>query len=135
MPPEVFLAILNSDVFSFLLKKFVKHNQDVEINDIRQMPLVMPSKTQAKRFASLAELAIETKRCEFSCQQPPHTLASKVRALAQEAITGAPIYLKPSAQQQLLATPESCLAILELAVNWEAEKLYGVEGGGPFDEF
>jgi hypothetical protein len=24
---------------------------------------------------------------------------------------------------------------LELAVNWEAEKLYGVEGLGPFDEF
>ena len=28
-----------------------------------------------------------------------------------------------------------CLAGLELAVNWEAEKLYGVEGLGPFDEF
>jgi hypothetical protein len=27
------------------------------------------------------------------------------------------------------------LAILDRAVNWEAEKLYGVEGLGPFDEF
>jgi hypothetical protein len=27
------------------------------------------------------------------------------------------------------------LAVLELAVNWDAEKLYGVEGLGPFDEF
>jgi len=25
--------------------------------------------------------------------------------------------------------------VIELAVNWEAEKLYGVEGLGPFDEF
>jgi len=35
----------------------------------------------------------------------------------------------------LLATVEDCLAVVELAVNWEAEKLYGVEGLGPFDEF
>ena len=27
------------------------------------------------------------------------------------------------------------MAVLELAVNWEAEKLYGVENMGPFDEF
>ena len=132
---EAFLAILNSDVFSFFLKKFVKHNQDVEINDLRQMPLIMPTKAQAKRLDSLAELAIETKRSEFSGQQPSHALASQVRALAEELVTGAPAYLKPLAQQQLLATPASCLAVLELAVNWEAEKLYGVEGGGPFDEF
>ena len=135
MPAEVFLAILNSDVFSFFLKKFVKHNQDVEINDLRQMPLVVPTKVQAKRLESLAELAIEAKRCEFSGQQPSHTLANEVRALAGELAKSAPVYLKPSAQQQLLATPESCLAVIELAVNWEAEKLYGIEGGGPFDEF
>jgi hypothetical protein len=35
----------------------------------------------------------------------------------------------------LLATPKSCLAVIELTVNWEAEKLYGVEGLGPFEEF
>ena len=27
------------------------------------------------------------------------------------------------------------LEVIEKAVNWEAEKLYGVEGRGPFDEF
>lgn len=32
-------------------------------------------------------------------------------------------------------TPRHCLAALGNAVNWEAEKLYGVEGLGPFDEF
>jgi hypothetical protein len=33
------------------------------------------------------------------------------------------------------STAADCLATIELAVNWEAEKLYGVEGAGPFDEF
>jgi len=40
-----------------------------------------------------------------------------------------------SAQLKLLHTAADCLAVLELAVNWEAEKLYGVEALGPFDQF
>ena len=47
----------------------------------------------------------------------------------------APAYLRPSAQLKLLHTAADCLAVIELAVNWEAEKLYGVEGMGPFDGF
>lgn len=38
-------------------------------------------------------------------------------------------------QGLLLETPADCLEVIERAVNWEAEKLYGVEGLGPFDEF
>ncbi len=41
--------------------------------------------------------------------------------------------LRPDAQEQLLAPLKSCLAVIELAVNREAEKLSGVEGLGPFD--
>ena len=46
----------------------------------------------------------------------------------------APVYLHPSAQLKLLHTVADCLAALEPAVNWEAEKLHGVEAPGPFDE-
>jgi hypothetical protein len=35
----------------------------------------------------------------------------------------------------LFTTTADCLAIIELTVNWDAEKLYSVEGEGPFDEF
>jgi hypothetical protein len=47
----------------------------------------------------------------------------------------APVYLRPSAQLKLFDTATDCLTVIELAVNWEAEKLYGVEGLGAFDEF
>ena len=46
-----------------------------------------------------------------------------------------PGYLQPSAQGHLLETSSDCLEVIEKSVNWEAEKLYGVEGQGPFDEF
>ena len=48
---------------------------------------------------------------------------------------GAPHYLRPSAQEIMLEPPADCLEVIEKSVNWEAEKLYGVEGQGPLDEF
>src|SRR5439155_23724983 len=89
-PPLAFLALLNSDVVSYIKMKFIKHTQKWEIGDLRQMPLVMPTKGHAKRLQSLGELAIGTKGCEFSGQQPPHTLANKVRTLAEELDKSAP---------------------------------------------
>lgn len=130
-----FLAIVNSDVFSFFLKKFVKHNQDVEINDMRQMPIVIPTKALDKRLTQLAERAIAAKRLSFTNKSPSNELVAALRETSKELQTGAPDYLRPAAQQVLLSTPDDCLAILERAINWEAEKLYGVEGDGPFDEF
>lgn len=132
---SAFLAVVNSDVFSFFLKRFVKHNQDVEMNDMRAMPFVIPTASQARRLSDLAERAMEAKRCEFANEAPSQTLAAFCRTAKDALIADAPGYLRPDAQEQLLATPKSCLAVIELAVNWEAEKLYGVENLGPFNEF
>jgi hypothetical protein len=132
---DTFLAILNSDIVSFFLKKFIKHNQDIEVNDLRMMPLVMPTRAQESRLDKLAGLALAAKRHHFAGQSPSHELAAEVRALGEELFAQAPAYLRPDAQRKLLATAADCLVVLELAVNWETERLYGVEGSGPFDEF
>lgn len=132
---QVFLAIANSDVFSFFLKKFLKHNQDIEINDMRMMPIVVPTQLQHARMQELADLCIAARRAESSYQLPPNTLVVRTRELSAELRANAPLYLQPTAQQLLLDSARDCLAVLGDAVNWEAEKLYGVEGLGPFDEF
>jgi hypothetical protein len=95
----------------------------------------MPTAAQEKRLKELAERAIEAKRLSFAGAVPPNELAAYVRRLTEELSAHAPGYLRPPAQLRLLSTAADCLGILELAVNWEAEKLYGVEGEGPFDEF
>ncbi|HAO77612.1 MAG TPA: hypothetical protein DCQ92_01310, partial [Verrucomicrobia subdivision 3 bacterium] len=133
--PLAFLALLNSDLVSFFKMKFTKHTQKWEIGDLRQLPLVMPTRGQEKRLKELAEQAMEAKRLTFAGATPPNKLAASVRALADELAAKAPAYLHPSAQLKLLHTAADCLAVLELAVNWETEKLYSVEGLGPFDEF
>ena len=106
-----------------------------QIVDLRQMPFVIPTAVQARRLRELAEQAMDAKRCEFANHSPSQALASFCRAAKDALVSSAPAYLRPHAQEQLLATPASCLAVIERAVNWEAEKLYDVEGLGPFDEF
>ena len=87
------------------------------------------------RLQNLVALCIEAKKAEFLNSQPSNNLVARTRKFSEELRNAGPSYLLPSAQDCLLATPIHCLSILERAVNWEAEKLYGVEGLGPFDEF
>ena len=83
----------------------------------------------------LAERAMEAKRLTFTGGEVPNALVAFARDLTNDLLTRAPAYLHPPAQLRLLATAADCLEVIELTVNWEAEKLYGVEGLGPFDEF
>jgi hypothetical protein len=133
--PLAFLALLNSDLMSFIKMKFIKHTQKWEIGDLRQLPLVMPARAQENRLKELAERAMEAKRLTFAGDSPANDLVAFVRDVSEQLTAFAPAYLRPSPQLKLLLTAADCLAGLELAVNWEAEKLYGVEGLGPFDEF
>jgi hypothetical protein len=134
MSVQFFLGVLNSNVFSFFLKKFVKHNQDVEINDLRVMPLVMPTPAQSAHVENLAKLAIQAKLHGFASEPPGNALVAECREIAQQ-LERAPAYLRAGAQAVTYQNPDDCLQVVEQAVNWEAEKLYGVEGLGPFDEF
>jgi hypothetical protein len=98
------------------------------------LPLVVPTRQQAARLAKLAESAIEAKRLTFSGERPPRELVAFTRKVEERLRASAPRYLQP-AQLELPEDAQACLTMIELAVNWEAEKLYGVEGLGPFDEF
>jgi len=132
---RAFLAVFNSDIFSFLKMKFIKHTQKWEIGDLRQMPLVMPTRPQERQLKTLAELCLEAKRLALDAKPATQELAATARQWIGELRAAAPQYLQPPAQACTLQSPEDCLAVFELAVNWHAEKLYGVEGLGPFDEF
>ena len=115
--------------------KFVRHTQKWEIGDLRALPVVIPNADQADRLIDLAQHAIAAKRVSFKGELPDQHLVVYVRLLNDELQAIAPTYLRPPAQLQLVRNADDCLEVIERAVNWEAEKLYGVEGCGPFDEF
>lgn len=130
-----YLGIINSDVFSFLFKKFIKHNQDIEMNDMRMMPLVIPTAEQSDCLRKLAELAIAAKKSTFGDGDAPQETVAIAREWRERLLADAPRYLHPPAQLTFEDAAQDCLEIFERAINWEAEKLYNVEGQGPFDDF
>ena len=132
---EAFMAVLNSDVFSFLEKKFINHTCMYQINDLRQIPIVIPTPEQETELADLARQCMALKRASFAKQSLDQELVAEVRAWAKRLATEAPAYLHPGAQLTFATGPEDCLIVLERAVSWCAERLYGVEGQGPFDDF
>lgn len=134
VPPRYLLVLLNSHVLSFYIKKFC-NNTWHELSDLRQLPVVIPTPVQAKRLEHLAQLAMQAKRHAFASEAPTNELVVECRRLADALRTSAPAYLRPPAQAVTFQKPEDCLAVLERTVNWEAEKLYGVEALGPFDDF
>ena len=128
------LAILNTDLFSYIVKKFVKNTQDYEINDLRMAPIVIPTVSQSEELGSLAKLAIDAKEQSLKHDEPTVSLVRDCQRLTERQ-ADAPTYLQPDSQIVLLHTADDCLAIVELAINWVVERLYGVEGLGPFNEF
>ena len=134
-PPLAFLALLNSDVLSYFKLKLVKHTQKWEIGDLRMLPIVMPSAAQAAHLTELAGWAMQAKRLTFTDSRRSNELVAYARSLEAELSAAAPPYLRPSSQLRLLVEARHCLDMIELAINWQTEKLYGVEGLGPFNEF
>ena len=132
---EFLVALMNSNVFSFFLKRFIAHTWMAQISDLRMMPLVIPTLAQAQRLERVAELAMAAKRHAFASEPPDNALVAECRRLAEQLTAHAPGYLRPPAQAVTFQKPDDCLAVIERAVNWEAEKLYGVESLGPFDDF
>ncbi len=132
---ETLLALFNSDLFSFVLKRFINHTWMAQISDLRQMPLVIPTRQQERQLKQLAERCLESKRLALDGRPATQELTAAARQWIGELRAAGPNYLQPPAQASTLQSPEDCLAVFELAVNWEAERLYGVEGLGPFDEF
>lgn len=132
---EAFLAIFNSDIFSFLKMKFIQHTAKWEIGNIRQIPIVIPTPAQEAELAGLARQCMDIKRSSFTSESLSQESIATVREWAKRLASEAPDYLRPNAQLTFATDPKDCLIILERAVSWSAEKLYGVVGQGPFDEF
>lgn len=135
MNAEAFLAIFNSDIFSFMKMKFIQHTAKWEIGNLRQIPIVIPTAEQEAELAGLARQCMELKRASFANAPLRQELVAIVRDWARRLSAEAPEYLRSGAQLTFATEPADCLTILERAVSWSAEKLYGVEGQGPFDEF
>jgi hypothetical protein len=66
IPEYFFICIINSTFMSYYVDDFVNNTQTFQINDARQLPVVIPSKNLLTEFNNLFDDAIAAKKKQFS---------------------------------------------------------------------
>ena len=63
--PEAFIiSIINSTFMSHYVDDFVNNTQTFQINDARQLPIIIPDNKMLSRIKNLFEAALKTKRTD-----------------------------------------------------------------------
>jgi hypothetical protein len=65
-PSEYLCCILNSTFISKYVHHFINNTQTFQINDARQIPIIIPDDTQLKQFKSVFDRAYQTKLDQLS---------------------------------------------------------------------
>jgi hypothetical protein len=64
--PEYFaICLINSTFMSYYVDTFVNNTQTFQINDARQLPIVMPDKNTLSEFQKLFKLAVNLKKSKM----------------------------------------------------------------------
>ncbi|MEA2033435.1 MAG: type IIL restriction-modification enzyme MmeI [Euryarchaeota archaeon] len=62
-------AFLNSNFAFYLTKEYLNHTVEPELNDLRLLPLVIPTETQRKEIENLVEDAIEIQKKRYASEK------------------------------------------------------------------
>ena len=66
LPDWYFVCIINSKFISEYVEDFINNTQTFQINDARQLPIVIPTTAQLKEFEDIFNKAFEIKKKQFS---------------------------------------------------------------------
>ncbi len=62
IPAYYFVCVINSFFISLYVDNFVNNTQTFQINDSRQLPIIIPTEEQLKSFRSLFNMALQIKK-------------------------------------------------------------------------
>jgi len=65
IPNSYFVFLINSRFISHLVQDFINNTSHFQINDARQLPIIIPSKEQLIQFQSLFDKAVALKHQQF----------------------------------------------------------------------
>ena len=66
IPEYYFVSLINSSLFSYYVDSFVNNTQTFQINDARQLPIIVPSENVLEKFKYIFDNAIQTKKAFFN---------------------------------------------------------------------
>jgi len=67
---KYFVCLLNSYLLFTIKRNFINSTASFQINDARQLPIIIPNKKQLEEFETLFNSAYSIKQAEFSNQLP-----------------------------------------------------------------
>ena len=62
IPDWYFVCMINSRFISFYVDNFINNTSHFQINDARQLPIIIPTKEKLFEFKSLYNLVVKTKQ-------------------------------------------------------------------------
>ena len=66
IPDFYFVILLNSDILFDYYREFLNITVNIQINDIRQLPIIIPSEEQLRKYKTLFDEIIVFKKQEFN---------------------------------------------------------------------
>lgn len=78
------IGLLNSNLIFDYYREFVNCTVNIQINDIRQIPIVIPQKEQIKVFESLVDKAISIKKSALEIDSETDCIDSNLLLIEDE---------------------------------------------------
>jgi hypothetical protein len=66
LPNFYFVCILNSRFLFDFLKKFINESVNLQINDIRQLPVIIPTNDELKKYKDIFDRAVKIQKDKFA---------------------------------------------------------------------
>jgi hypothetical protein len=84
IPDWYFVCMINSRLISFYVDNFINNTSHFQINDARQLPIIIPTNKELFEFETLFNLAVKTKQKQFSNQLYISEVESKLAEIQEE---------------------------------------------------
>ena len=84
IPDWYFVCMINSRLISFYVDNFINNTSHFQINDARQLPIIVPTKEKLLEFEILFNLAVEIKQKQFSNQLFINDIEDKLANIQEE---------------------------------------------------
>ncbi|WP_254425451.1 DNA modification methylase [Capnocytophaga sp. oral taxon 864] len=83
IPAFYFVCLINSNFISFYVDEFVNNTQTFQINDARQLPIIIPNKDTLDKFEKLFKQAVQIKKNRLN-EIELDTIQQKIDILVNE---------------------------------------------------
>lgn len=81
VPEDYIITLINSTLFSYYVDNFVNNTQTFQINDARQLPIIIPTLSIIEKAHNIIKQAIELKTNHDESTQPLSNLQEHVNSL------------------------------------------------------